>query len=97
MLVEMLTGGALVAAGLVLGRLLPARRSTLRPPKPVCGCGHGLAFHDPASGTCHGTVQQESKWDYMGDPVAYKTAPCTCRQYDGPTPLPTVYAQEVTG
>ncbi len=96
MVLEMLTGGALVAAGAVLGRTLPARRRTPKPPKPVCGCDHGLAFHDPATGECHGTNDVD-RYNKYGECVGYEQVRCTCRQYDGPTPLPTVYAREVTG
>lgn len=96
MVLEMLAGGGLVLAGMLLGRFLPARRRHPKPPKPVCGCSHQLAFHDPATGECHGKVEVETRWDRLGDPVAWSQAQCTCRQYDGPTPLPTVYAPEVT-
>lgn len=97
MLVEMAAGGGLLAAGVVLGRLLPDRRRARKSPKPICGCTHELAFHDSATSECHGTVSEPSRYDRFGEVTAYRTVRCTCRQYDGPTPLPTVYAPEVSG
>lgn len=98
MVLEMLAGGCLVLAGMLLGRFLPARRRTPqppKPPKPVCGCTHQLAFHDPATGECHG-VNSVEKYSRTGYWVGEEQIRCTCRQYDGPTPLPTVYVPEVT-
>jgi hypothetical protein len=92
----MLTGGGLLAIGFLVGRFAPARRRFPQPLKPVCGCDHELAYHDPATGTCHGTVKEPTRYDEYGDAIAYKTVQCTCRQYDGPTPLPMMYAPEIT-
>ncbi|HEY9369931.1 hypothetical protein [Streptomyces sp.] len=99
MVLEMLTGGGLVLIGWAVGRFAPARRRTPKPPaptKPICGCTHELAYHDPEKGTCRAAVNVESRWDGYGDPIGWKQAPCACQQYTGPTPLPTVYAPEVT-
>jgi hypothetical protein len=96
MVLEMLTGGGLVLAGLLIGRFAPVRRRSPKSPKPVCGCRHELAYHDPATGECHG-MKTVDKHNRYGEWIGEEQVTCTCRQYDGPTPLPTVYAPEVTG
>lgn len=96
-MLEMLTGAALLAAGWMTGRFVPARRRPPKQPKPVCGCGHEIAYHDPKTSECHGRVEEATKYDPFGSATAWKRVQCTCRQYDGPTPLPTIYAPEVTG
>ena len=53
--------------------------------KPICGCDHHRAMHDPKTNECHGK-------DYEGNGVY---ARCTCRQYVGPEPLPSYYAPEI--
>jgi hypothetical protein len=79
--------GAVIAVGAFLaGQWLPRprlRRGALKPPRPVCGCGHHRSFHDPATGECRA-------------PVPGKVMPCTCKQYSGPVPLPEYYAPEIT-
>jgi hypothetical protein len=99
MVLEMLTGGGLLAIGWAVGHFAPTRRRTPKPPKlprPVCGCNHELAYHDPANGACKAAVSVASRYDSYGDPVAWKQAPCACQQYTGPTPLPMIYAPEMT-
>lgn len=95
MVLEMLAGGGLVALGFLAGRFAPARRRPQKPPKAICGCDHELAFHDPATGECHGTVEVDQY--RSGYWIGQDQTRCTCRQYDGPTPLPVVYAREVSG
>lgn len=52
------------------------------PVKPICGCGHHVAFHNRNSGSCH------------GENIRGKTVrQCTCQSYSGPTPLSQVYAE----
>lgn len=95
MIIEMLTGGGLViiggACGFTFGRI--TRRKSPKPPKAICGCTHELAFHDPSTGECHSvnTVNKYRNGYFIGE----EQVRCTCRQYDGPTPLPTVYAREI--
>ncbi|MEU6709967.1 hypothetical protein ABZ897_00695 [Nonomuraea sp. NPDC046802] len=94
----MLAGGGLVLLGWAVGRFVPARRRTPKPPAPpkaICGCRHELAYHDPATSECHGTNAVD-KHNRFGDWVGEEQVRCTCRQYVGPTPLPTIYAPEVT-
>lgn len=95
-MLEMLTGAGLFLLGALVDRFFLARGRGTKAPKAVCGCGHELAFHDPETQGCHGRNQRvkHNKW---GDKIGFEHVPCTCRQYDGPTPLPTVYAPEVTG
>lgn len=98
---DLLAGALLFLAGIIFDRLMPARRKTPRPPKPVepiCGCSHHHSFHDPATGQCHGTRKSAETVvrDATGAPVldrwgdvqtVGKRAPCTCRVYSGPVPL----------
>ena len=94
--------GALIAIGAFLaGQWLPRpHRRRYKPPKPVrpvCGCRHHYSFHDPRTGECHGKMDGKPiKYDEWKDPTAYEQINCTCRQYTGPTPLPEVYAPEIT-
>lgn len=50
--------------------------------KPICGCGHDLAFHDQAASVCH---HSESE------------ARCACQRYVGPEPLGQVYLPPLSG
>jgi len=90
----MLEGAAILAAGMLAGRLWPARRKGPKPKepvRPVCGCSHHLSFHDPKTGECHGVIEiptSASRDSYH--------QPCTCRQYSGATPLPEYFAPEIT-
>jgi hypothetical protein len=88
----MLAGAAILAAGVLAGRFLPARRAS-RPPapaRPVCGCDHDHAYHDPQTSQCHGRVEI----GYWGSQYHYED--CTCRQYSGPLPMPEYFAPEIT-
>lgn len=99
MVLEMLAGGGLLAAGWLVGRFAPARSWTPKPPQPpqaICGCEHALAFHDPATGQCHAMVEIPTELGDWNEVVEWENEQCTCRQYTGPTPLPTIYAPEVT-
>jgi len=53
--------------------------------KPVCGCDHHRAMHDPKTNECHGR-------NYEGGGIYSR---CTCRQYIGPEPLPSYYVSEI--
>jgi len=79
----LLAGGGLVAAGMVLQRLIPARkpRPGYKPAEAICGCRHHLSYHEDGTGRC----SFESNW-----------ANCTCRHYVGPAPLPELYAEGYT-
>lgn len=81
----------LLGAGYVGGRLRRRRKSP-PPPDYTCRCEHGFHVHDPKTGACMASVQQESKWTlsraYVG-PIAteYEYVPCPCQQYLGERPL----------
>ena len=102
---SLLLGAAIFASGMLAGRFWPARRKGRKPPKPVkpiCGCGHDLAHHEPDGGgsgiACHAGVQGEiTKWDQDGFPIGWEIAPCACQQYTGPRILdPGYLAREIT-
>lgn len=110
-MIEFLAGGGLVIAGMPLGRFLPARRRSPKPPKPVkpiCGCSHHHSYHDPKTGECHSTTggSEAVIRDTYGEPVldrfgdvqttSSERVPCTCRQYSGPVPLPEYVAPEIS-
>ncbi len=109
-MIELLAGGGLVIAGVLLGRFLPARRrgpKPVKPVQPICGCGHHLSLHDPETKACHGSARgtETAVRDKAGDPVldswgyvqtTYEKGPCACRHYTGPEPLPDYYAPEIT-
>lgn len=87
---------ALVVIGILLGRFLPGRRKgrpLQKPLQPVCGCRHHYASHDPETGECNVSVRgRPVSYDSLGNPDL-----CLCRAYDGPVPLPEVYAPEIGG
>lgn len=96
MLIE---GAAVLAAGMLIGWVsrsgwYRARRS--RPQKNVCECRHPWALHED-SGLCHGTDRVATRWDRMGDPVAYGDKPCACRRYCGPVPVEAFGMQQLGG
>lgn len=95
----MLEGALILLAGIVAGRWLPSRRKDAagKPPRPLCGCTHHHSFHDPATGECHASVNVPTSYDSYGIARAMEQAPCACRQYSGPVPLPEVYAPEIGG
>ena len=97
----MLEGALIALAAFLLGRALPGRRKgpgSPKLPEAVCGCTHHHAYHDPGTGECKAAVRgsplsrnQYGNWD------AWEQAPCACRKYSGPLPLPEVYAPEIGG
>lgn len=86
----MVEGALILLAGIAAGwllRSLPARRKKpipAEPPKPVCGCGHHRAMHDPEKG-------MECAVDFGNK------RKCACCHYSGPEPLPAFYAPEIAG
>jgi hypothetical protein len=90
-----ITGALILAVGILAGWLLRSLSGRRKGPESVealCGCTHHHSFHDPKSGQCHslmrvpGTVSKDSHH-----------APCTCKQYSGPLPLPEYFAPEIVG
>jgi hypothetical protein len=76
---------AAIAVGWGAGAWQYRRAVEARQVKPVCGCEHHRAMHDPKTNACHGK-------EYEGGGVYSR---CTCRQYVGPEPLPSYYAPEI--
>jgi hypothetical protein len=59
------------------------------PPKPICGCGHDLAFHDPRTGECHSKVKVVTKWERVADEDGYLVRPqCSGLQAGGEADRP---------
>ena len=94
----MLDGAFLLFCGAVIGRVTKKKgRKDPKSPKPVCGCGHHLAFHDPETRACHGMMDgNATQFDDWDAPVAWEQIPCTCRQYSGPEAVPEFFAPEIT-
>ena len=97
---ELVSAGIAVAS-FIAGQWVPRpHRRRVKPPKPVepiCGCDHHHSYHDPKTGECHGQVRGKPlQYDGYGYATAWGKAQCTCKQYTGPTPLPEVYAPEIT-
>lgn len=86
----MMLGAFLVLLGIGIGMLiaehLPKRSRDSKGPAPVCSCGHTRAFHKPvADGKASRCNDKYGRWDA-----------CRCLSYDGPIPLETYYAPEIS-
>ena len=92
--ISALVGAALLAVGFLAGRL--GRRQPPPPPDrtPVCGCGHALSQHDPATSTCYAELRRDT-FDKRGRWSGHSWVPCTCRQYVGPRPIDEVFVPRV--
>lgn len=87
----LITGAGMFVAGLGTGMSLGlGRLRKASEKKPVCGCKHSLAFHDPKTGECHEEVLVASTGSTYSGYVQ-----CNCRQYTGPEKLPDFYAPEI--
>jgi hypothetical protein len=92
--VTFIAGGVFVAVLGVVARLMFGPHHAPEPtePKPVCGCAHHLALHDPRTTKCHGSTKRPSRWNRRGETVGYEHVPCECRHYVGPTPVDTFFS-----
>lgn len=94
-----------VSGGSIGASLASLRRRGPRAPeqpKPICGCKHHLAHHDPQTGACQSMVRTPTQWGRKGTytgsdplPTHYEYYPCSCKQYVGPRPADVFLAQEV--
>ena len=87
---SMLIGGGLVAVGWGIGRLTSRRASTPQVPMhPLCSCGHGYGSHEDGR-ICQAEIHRPRPGVLGG---GHEWAPCPCRSYDGPEPLPRVWTE----
>lgn len=89
--------GIQLAAGIILGWFLARRSPRQAPaePKPVCGCGHHYAMHDPKTGKCNVGWREPCRWNRHNVPTEWMDANCACLRYSGPEPLPGFYAPDI--
>lgn len=91
-LISLVTGAALLGAGLLVGYWRGRRARRPAPePKPVCGCEHHMALHDRETGVCNGAITVEL-WNRHNERAGRRQDPCPCRQYVGPEPITSVWA-----
>lgn len=69
----------------ITDRVRERRREKLNNDKPICGCTHHHAYHDPRTGVCKGTVRRSKGTDNNFNRI-YTYHDCTCQQYSGPMP-----------
>lgn len=95
--------GALIllggAAGGWIARGRSARRATPAPVLPAtCACGHVRSMHTEGKGAC-----TETEIDFIwvgpmgGQTKVREELHCACKIYDGPEPLGSYYAPEISG
>jgi hypothetical protein len=96
-ILAMLDGAAIFAAGLLAGRFLPGRHRGPKRVEPICGCEHDLSHHAPDGGGGGSSCSAIMK-TYLGASTGgYRFDPCTCRQYTGPRIMdPGYVAREIT-
>ena len=90
----MLEGALIFLGGLLAGvvvRSLPPRRKPVAALPPVCHCRHARSFHEEGTGRCHG-VDRLKRYSAAGATTGFDAVECTCLRYDGPEPIPTLYA-----
>jgi hypothetical protein len=80
-LIDVFVGLGFAGVGYLAGR---SHRKHAQPrryedPKPICGCGHHMSYHN--NDGCHWQL-----WDEYEE----RTETCACKQYIGPTPLPEI-------
>lgn len=105
---DLLDGGGLVLAGMVIGRVARRRAKPepkkKKPARPECDCTHSLAMHDTETGKCQhvdrvvkekrGAITDHYK-DIKGyETIIYGDKSCTCQRYVGPEPVFDFYVPE---
>jgi hypothetical protein len=100
----LIVGALLALVFFALGRMSGRRQAIASgqapppPPKPICGCTHGLHEHDLEGGKCHAEIkkwagQHRDKRGELWD--NYKFVTCGCRRYTGPIPAEEYLAQQL--
>lgn len=87
----MIEGAIIALVGVLIGRLLPNRRRTPKPPKAVCGCHHGIGYHENKTGRCSHENRTHIGYTSSGT-SKYEIRPCTCQHYDGPIPVESMFS-----
>ncbi|AAZ55990.1 hypothetical protein JCM3263A_17310 [Thermobifida fusca] len=101
--VSLVVGAMIALGGVLVGRLLPNRRSSVPPaqasltqgprtPQPICGCGHHLVFHDQKDKTCQAQVVIPGRWTGERTHTYRK---CMCQGYRGPMPVDEYYVPDI--
>lgn len=88
MILETIIGAAIGSAlGSTVGSL--ARR-TKKPGSvaAMCSCSHGFGIHEDGK-ACGAEIERS---DHLGGGMEWVPCPCPCTVYDGPEPLPRVWA-----
>lgn len=92
--ITLAVGGGLALGGWLAGRFGRGSQSgnhTAPGTATVCSCGHGYGSHD---GPCRAEIERPHYHSYGGR-SGYEWVPCPCQAYDGPEPLPRVWATEL--
>lgn len=89
--VSVVVAAMVFAAGVIVGRR--ARPKPPEHPELVCSCGHGYGSH-AEDGHCLAEFEQAIQRLPKNPHVVlrFQIAPCPCRVYDGPEPLPRVWS-----
>lgn len=74
----LLAAGALLA-GYVAGQR--KQRASIPDTTTCVGCKHSITYRNPDTGHCTAQVEQATKWDLVGSPIAFAYVPCTCASH----------------
>jgi hypothetical protein len=98
----LIVGALLALVFFVLGRVSGLRQAKLlpgssSPPKPICGCGHGLHLHDLKTNQCHHEYKKEDGQFYKDGHLwdRFQWTRCECKKYTGPIPAEEYLAQQL--
>ena len=86
-------GIGLFGVGFLAGRIV-SPTVPASPPKPVCGCQHGLNMHG-TDGKCHEVEMVPVKWDIYQRATAWKERACGCQKYVGPKPVEELFTTPI--
>jgi hypothetical protein len=89
-------GAVITVAGMALAYLAGrrARKTPATQVKPICPCGHAIAYHENGTGPCR---QLDSERIYT-EPGMYhdEMLPCACQQYSGPELVSSMTLREIS-